>query len=223
MSLVSIYSQGKITDIETTLKKHRRLKPRPGLLTSFSNRAGAVVLGIFLIAFGVSCGYFLFTERLNFFRTVVMILGALCVPLGLWILAKAFYAFGKSARAHSFFFYDDSRIVVGTTKPIDQADIKRIQQAAKPERIGMLTALAPGFLEIPVKAVEHIAVHVAKPQLNIDKITIKGGGAAIAVDFDVLLPSLNFSGINGNMALNSISQYYTQATNTCLPASIENP
>ncbi len=223
MSLVAIYGRGEIKDIETTLKKHRGLKPRPGLLTSFSNRVGAVALGILLIALGVFCSYFLFTERLSFFRTVVMIFGALCVPLGLWILAKAFYAFGKSARAHSFFYYDDSRIVMGTTKPIEQADIKRIQKARKPERIGMLMTLAPGCREIPVKAIEHITLHVAKPQLNVHKMTITGAGAAIAIDFDALLPSLNFSGINGDIAFNSISQYYTRATGNTLPASIENP
>jgi len=223
MALVSFYSPGKIRDMETTLKKNRLGKPNPGLLTSFSNRVGAMVLGAFLIPFGILCGYFLFAEHSTFFRKVIFFLGMVGVPLGFLILAKAFYAFGKTARAHRFFYYDATRIVMGETNPIDKADIKRILRTAKAERIGMLTAVAPGFVEVPSKAIEYIGLHVEKPTLHIDKLTIKGGGAEIIVDFSALLPSINLSGIQGDMAFNSISQFYTQATGNTVMASIENP
>ncbi len=222
MALVTIYQRGKIEDVETTLKRHRRLKPNPALLTSFSHRAGALLLGIFLFVFGLFCAYILFAEHLNFFQTVVIIVGVLCSPVGIWIVSKALFAFGRAPHSHSFFYYDDSRIVMGKTNPIDQAAIKRIQGTPKAERIGALTALSPGFTVIPIRAIEFVGLQIEKTALHIGKMKIRGGGAEIVVDFDKLLPSLNFSGLNGDIAFNSISQFYTRATDKTITASIEN-
>ncbi len=220
MALVSLFARGKISDQDIVLKKNRYLKPRPGLLTSFSNRTGAMILGAFLIPFGVACGYLVFSSQSTPFQKIILVIGIFCTPLGGWILAKALNAFGKAPRPHSFFSWDDTRIVMGTTHPIDQAAIKGIFRAAKPERLAQLTALAPGFVEISIRAIESIELRVDKALLHIDKLRIKGGGAEITVDFDALLPSINFSGINGDMAFNSISQYYSSATGKTIAAAI---
>src|SRR5512136_2719140 len=100
MALVSIYGQGKIQDLETTLRKNRVLKPKPGLLTSFSNRVGAIILGVFFIVFGIGCGWALFTQHPTFFEKLVLFLGMLCTFLGFMLLGKALYAFGKAARPY---------------------------------------------------------------------------------------------------------------------------
>jgi len=221
MALVTIYGRGKIEDVETTLKKHRQLTPRPGLLTSFSNRAGALILGVFLIVLGLACAWILIKEHTTLFEKVVLVIGALSGFVGLWMAWKALFAFDKAALPHKYFYYDEARIVMGTTNPIDQAAIKSILRTPKAERIKALTAASPGFTEIAVQAVERVDLHVEKVQLHADKLKIMGGGKEILVDFDALLPSLNFSGINGDFAFNSISQYYTQATGKTLTASIE--
>jgi len=220
MALVTIYDRGKIEDLETTLKQHRQLKPRPGLLTSFSNRVGALILGISLFVLGVACVWVLIKEHSTFIQKVVFILGGLGGFVGLWITGKALFAFKKEAVPHAYFYYDEARIVMGTTNPIDQAAIKSILKTPKAERIKVLIAASPGFTEIPVQAVERAAINV-DAQLGVDKLKIAGGGKEIKVDFDALLPSLNFTGMNGMLAFNSISMYYTQATGKTITAAIE--
>jgi hypothetical protein len=220
MALASLYARGKISETDTALKKNRYLKPRPGLLTSFSNRTGAMILGAVLIPFGAACGYLVFTSQSTPFQKIVLSIGVLCTPLGAWILIKALNTFSKAPQPHTFFSWDDVRIVLGTTGPLGQEDIKGVLGTPKPERLAKLTALAPGFVEIPVKAVDGVEVHIEKATLHIDKFRIRGGGAEIKVDFDALLPSVNFSGINGDMAFNSISQYFTAATGKAMAVTI---
>jgi hypothetical protein len=223
MAPVSIYARGIIKDHETSQKKVRILPPRPALLTSFSHRSGSVFLGVVLIAFGIFCGWVLLTQHPDFFEKLVLGFGTLTAVVGLWILGKAVSAFGKAAQPHGFFFYDANRVVYGTTKPLEQTEVRRILGTPKLERIGLLTAIAPGYVEIPIKAIEYAGLTVEKVQLHIDKLTIKGAGAVITVDFTALLPSINLSGITGDAAFNSISQFYTGATGKTILASIENP
>jgi len=222
MALSAIYSRGKIEDQDVSQRKYRHLRPRPALLTSFSARTGAMVLGLILAAAGVLFIIVLATERLNFGQTALLVIGVFCLPVGIWMMVKGLHAFGKTARPHKFFYYDHTRVVAGTTQPIGQDEIKRIRRARLPEKAQILTALAPGFIEIPVKDIESIDVRVEKVKLSIDKLTIKGAGREISVDLDALLPSMNFSTVNGNNAFNFISQFYSQATGKTVTASIEN-
>ncbi len=220
MALVSIYDRGKIKVLDTASRKIRLLKPRSGLLTSFSNRAGAAVLGVLLVALGIFCGYLLATERMKTFEIIVMIIGILCAPLGFWMLAKARNAYRRAAGPHRFFSWDENRVLVGTTRPIGQAEIKEILRTPRPDRPAKLMALCEQVLEVPVTAIDSVGLGVEAPTLNVNKLKITGVGREILVDLDALLPSLNFSGVNGNLAFNSISQYYTRATGTAINASI---
>ncbi len=220
MALVSIYERGKISEVDTDLKKYRLLKPRPGLLTSFSNRAGSIVLGILLVLLGILSVWVIATQHPTTFQTIVLLLGACALPMGLWILVKAQNAYGKAARPHRFFAWDETEVILGETKPIGQAEIKGVLSAPKADRAAKLVDLGADVVKIPVAAIVSVEAHVGPPNLNIVKLRIVGADAAIKVDFDALLPSLNFSGINGDMAFNAISQYYSKATGTTLEASL---
>lgn len=220
MAIVSIYERGKILDIDNDLRKYRLLKPRPGVLTSFTNRVGSLVLGVSLMILGSFFTWVVFTQHPTTFQTLVLIIGICTLPIGFWTIAKAQNAYGKEARPHDFFAWDETQVVMGGTRPIGQAEIKDLLKAPLPERTAKLMALGAKVAKIPVTAIEAVEIHVALPTLSIDKLKITGGGAEIKVDVDALLPSLNFSGINGIMAFNAISQYYTKATGKILNASI---
>ena len=220
MALVSIFERGKISDVDTSLKKYRLLKPRPGVLTSFNNRVGSIVLGVVLALLGLGIGYILFTEHVTTFQTIILILGVCLLPIGLVMIAKASNAYGKEARPHRFFGWDETQVVLGETRPIGQTEIKDILRSPLPQRLAKLVVLGATVVKMPVAAIESIEAHVAMPTLNIDRLKITGAGAEIRVDLDALLPSGNFSGINGNTAFNAISQYYTNATGNTIGASV---
>lgn len=220
MAIVSICERGKISDADTSLKKYRLLKPRPGLLTSFSNRVGSIVLGVALMLLGILCAWIIATQHPTTFQTIVLVLGACAFPIGFWMIAKASNAYGKEARPHAFFAWDDAQVVLGETRPIGQAEIKDLLSTPKPKRAAKLVVLGANVVKIPIAAIESVEAHVGLPTLNIDRLKIVGAGAEIKVDFDALLPSLNFSGVNGDMAFNAISQYYTKATDRTIVSSI---
>lgn len=220
MALVSIYERGKISEVDTDLKKYRLLKPRPGLLTSFSNRVGSIVLGVLLVLLGILSVWVIATQHPTTFQTIVLILGACALPMGLWMFAKASNAYGKVARPHRFFAWNETEVVLGVTRPLGQAEIKGVLGAPKAGRAAKLVDLGADVVKIPVAAIVSVEARVGLPTLNIDKLRIVGAGVEIKVDFDALLPSLNFSGINGDMAFNAISQYYTKATGKTIEASL---
>jgi hypothetical protein len=224
MALVSIFNKGKIEDIETTLKKYRHLpRPTAGLLTSFTNRGKAIALGISLTVFGVACVYLLITARLNLYQRIMFICGSLACVVGPYILFKASLTLKKEARPHDFFYYDEARVILGRTGPVDQTQVDKILKMPVPERISALTAVSPGFTEIPLQAIDSLGLRISKAALDINKMTIRSGRDEILVDFPKILPSVDFSGIKSATAFNAISQFYTQAVGKTIPASIENP
>jgi hypothetical protein len=223
MAVVSFFNNGKIEDIETNSKKGRFVRPpKPGLLTSFTNRTKALVLGIFVTLFGLACVYFLFTAKLNIWQKILFVGGSLACIAGPYIVVRSILALNKTACPQNYFYYDNARLVLGTTNSLDQAEIDRFRAMPIAEQVNALVAVSPGHTEIPVKAIAKVSLKISLATLDINKMTIWGPGAEMPVVFFDILPSGDFSGIKSAAAFNSISQYYTATTGKALPAAIEN-
>ncbi len=223
MAFPLIYVKKKLKELNTGKRRNQVVSREFALLTSFTNRTGAIILGIGLIIFGLACGFLVFIAKTaTLLEKFILISGTLGVFVGPVIIRRSVIALGKKPRAHEFFYYDRTRVISGTTKDIGQTEIDQISRTAKPRRIEALLALSARSTEIPLASIESVEVHVEKIEWSVDKLTIKGNNSVIKVDIDALLPSMNFSGINGTAAFNSISIAYTNATGKSIPAEIVN-
>jgi len=226
MSTARIYGNGKIQDLEAAKKTIVVPKPKPALFTSSSNPWGALVLGIIVFWFGASVIIGTIAhphvKELSPLRILVILMALAALPVGFITARKALSGFHTVAHPISFFYYDDARIVMGTTNAIDRVAVKKIRSMPKEERISELMALSPSHTKIPVTGVEYVGLTIDKITRHIGKMRIKSSTAEIVVDIPGLLPTGDISG-RSDKAFNSISQYYTQATGTAMKASIENP
>ena len=203
-------------------KRAASCDPRSRLCTSFTNRAKALVLGIFLTLFGLACVYFLFTAKLNIWQKILFVGGSLACIVGPYIVVRSILTLNKAACPQNYFYYDSARLVLGTTNSLDQAEIDRLRAMPIAEQVNALVAVSPGHTEIPVKAIAKVSLKISLAAGDINKMTIWGDSAEMPVVFFDILPSADFSGIKSAAAFNSISQYYTAATGKALPAAIEN-
>jgi hypothetical protein len=224
MAVITVFDRGNLKELDTARKSCP--EPEPGLVASFSSPVSALIAGVMFFILGVFSTICVFVGGFSTWQRVLfLVCGPTSVAWGAVLVRRAIVAGGKTARAHRFFYYDNARIVLGTTRPIDRAKVKEIQGRPIKERIQALTSVSPGYSEIPVKAVEYVGLHLGlvKPGVpKIAKMTIKGGGTELLADFDALMPSQNISGMCAWRAFHSISQFYTRLTGNPIWTDIED-